>query len=160
MTELNTLYDSNYSAWATQTAELLRAGRFAELDIEHLLIELSDMSKSDRRELANRLLILLAHLLKWQYQYHILSERWREFKGDSWQRTIIEQRKRIAVLLRQAPGLKAIIHEVIADVYSDAADLAHKETHLPMTTFPVNCPYQLAQLLDDNYYPEAGCATP
>ncbi|MBB1073479.1 DUF29 domain-containing protein [Rhodoferax sp. 4810] len=155
MTELSTLYDTNYSAWATQTAELLRTGRFAELDIAHLLIELSDMSKSDRRELSNRLLILLAHLLKWQYQYHILSERWREFDGRSWQRTITEQRKRIAILLRQAPGLKAIINDVIAEVYSDAVDLAHKETHLPMTTFPIHCLYQLTQLLDDNYYPES-----
>ncbi|MBB1073481.1 DUF29 domain-containing protein [Rhodoferax sp. 4810] len=160
MTELNTLYDSNYSAWATQTAELLRAGRFAELDIEHLLIELSDMSKSERDELESRLLILISHLLKWEYQYQTLSERWREFKGDSWQRTIIEQRKRLKRRLLKSPGLKAIVNEVIAEVYSDAVDLAHKETHLPMTTFPVNCPYQLAQLLDDNYYPEAGYTTP
>ena len=32
--------------------------------IEHLLEELSDMSKSDRRELHSRLLVLIAHVLK------------------------------------------------------------------------------------------------
>ncbi len=154
MTELSTLYDTDYSAWTLQTAELIRAGRFAELDIEHLLTELSDMSKSDRRELYNRLLILIAHLLKWEYQHHISSERWRDFKGDSWERTIVEQRKRVAVLLRQSPGLKSVVSEVIAEVYPDAVDLAQKETRLPIATFPQSCLYDLTQLLDDDFYPQ------
>jgi hypothetical protein len=153
MTELSTLYDTDYSAWTLQTAELIRAGRFAELDIEHLLVELSDMSKSERDELASRLLILIAHLLKWEYQYQTLSERWREFKGDSWQRTIIEQRQRLARRLRKSPGLKAVVNEVIADVYPDAVDLAQKETRLPIALFPRSCPYHLTQLLDDDFYP-------
>ncbi|MBK1641021.1 hypothetical protein CKO12_03835 [Chromatium okenii] len=153
MTELSTLYETDYSAWTLQTAELIRAGRFAELDIEHLLVELSDLSKSDRRELYNRLLILIAHLLKWEYQYQILSERWREFKSDSWQRTIIEQRKRIVVLFRQSPGLKVIVDEVIAEVYPDAVDLASDETRLPIMTFPTTCSYTLEQLLDKTFYP-------
>lgn len=49
MTNLATLYDTDYSTWAQRNAELLRARRFEELDIEHLLEELSDMGKSDRR---------------------------------------------------------------------------------------------------------------
>jgi len=152
ITELSTLYETDYSAWALQTAELIRAGRFAELDIEHLLVELSNLSKSDHRELYNRLLI--AHLLKWEYQYQILSERWREFKGDSWQRSIIEQRKRIVVLFRQSPGLKAVVDEVIAEGYPDAVDLASDETRLLITTFPTTCSYALEQLLDKKFYPQ------
>ncbi|MBV5309397.1 DUF29 domain-containing protein [Chromatium okenii] len=153
MTELSTLYETDYSAWTLQTAELIRAGRFTELDIEHLLTELSDMSKSERDELASRLLILIAHLLKWEYQYQTLAERWRDFDGRSWQRTIIEQRKRLALRLRKSPGLKAVVNEVIAEVYPDAVDLAQKETRLPITTFPQNCLYNLTQLLDDDFYP-------
>ena len=153
MSELSTLYQTDYSAWAKRHAELLRAGRFAELDIEHLLEELSDMSKSERRELESRLLILLAHLLKWEYQYQNLAERWREFKGDSWRATIVEQRKRLAVLLRESPGLKSVLTETIATVYPDAVDLACKETHLPQATFPASCPYLVVPLLDDDYYP-------
>jgi hypothetical protein len=154
MTELRSLYDTDYSAWTLQTAELIRTGRFAELDIEHLLVELSDMSKSERRELHHRLLVLLSHLLKWEYQYQTLSERWREFKGDSWQRTIIEQRKRVAVLLRQAPGLKSVVNEVIAEAYPDAVELASDETQLSIATFPAACPYTFGQLLDKTFYPQ------
>jgi hypothetical protein len=153
MSDLSTLYQTDYSAWAQRHAELLRAGRYAELDLEHLLEELTDMSKSERRELESRLLILLAHLLKWEYQYQLLSERWREFKGDSWRSTIVEQRKQLAVLLRQSPGLKSVLAETIATAYPDAVDLAIKETRLPPETFPAQCPYQAALLLDDDYFP-------
>jgi hypothetical protein len=153
MSELSTLYKLDYSAWAQRHAELLRAGRYAELDLEHLLEELSDMSRSERRELESRLLILLAHLLKWEYQYPSLSGRWREFDGRSWRATIVEQRKQLAVLLRQSPGLKSVLDEAIAVVYPDAVDLSSKETHLPPETFPAQCPYRAARLLDDDYYP-------
>lgn len=153
MTDLKTLYQTDYAAWAKRHVELLRAGRFAEMDIEHLSDELSDMSKSDRRELESRLLILIAHLLKWEYQYQALSERWRECKGDSWRDTIVEQRKQIAVLLRQSPGLKPVVEETIAAAYPDAADLASKESRLPPETFPAECPYSAEQLLQDDFYP-------
>lgn len=153
MTNLATLYDTDYSAWAQRNAELLRARRFDELDIEHLLEELSDMSKSDQRELESRLLILLAHLLKWEYQHQTLSERWREFEGRSWRSTIIEQRKRLSILLRKSPGLKSILTEALANAYIDAIDLACEETGLPASTFPDECPYSLDQLLDKAYFP-------
>ena len=153
LTDLETLYQTDYAAWAKRHVELLRSGRYAEMDIEHLLEELSDMSKSERRELESRLLILIAHLLKWEYQYQILSERWREFRGDSWRTTITEQRKQLAVLLRQSPGLKSILAETILAAYPDAVDLASKESHLPVETFPKDCPYTAEQLLWDDFYP-------
>jgi hypothetical protein len=153
MSELSTLYQTDYSAWAQRHAELLRAGRYAELDLDHLLEELSDMSKSDRRELESRLLILLAHLLKWEYQYPLLSGRWRDFDGRSWRTTIIEQRARLAKLLKQSPGLKTILPESITAAYTDAMQLASDETGLALDTFPSDCPYSLEHLLDKVYYP-------
>jgi transposase len=155
MSDLESLYEADYAAWARRHVDLLRAGRFSEMDVEHLSQELSDMGKSERRELESRLLTLLAHLLKWEHQDLALSERWREFKGDSWRETIVEQRKQLAVLLRQSPGLKPIVAETIAAAYPDAADLAGKEGHLPPETFPAQCPYSAEQLLQDDFYPGA-----
>ena len=154
MTDLSQLYQTDYSEWARRNADLLRAGDFASLDIQHLLEELDDMGKSEQRELENRLTILLAHLLKWEYQYSNLSERWREFKGDSWRATIIEQRDRLTKRLKKTPSLKAMLTETIAEAYADAVDLASKETCLPRETFPTTCPYDEAQILDDDYYPD------
>ncbi len=54
MSNLNALYSQDYTAWAKQMADLLKAGQFAELDIAHLLEELEGMGASERNELENR----------------------------------------------------------------------------------------------------------
>ncbi len=154
MTHLHELYQKNYTEWAEKTADLLKKGQFSELDIEHLLEELASMGASEQNELESRLTILIAHLLKWQFQYQQLSERWQEFKGDSWRTTIIEQRTRIAKRLRKSPGLKTKLPEILLEAYEDALELAIKETQLPTTTFPSECPYSVEQLFNDDFYPK------
>jgi hypothetical protein len=61
-------YDEDVVAWAQEQARLLRAGRFDQLDLQHLADEIEDVGKSEQRELANRMAVLLGHLLKWQHQ--------------------------------------------------------------------------------------------
>ena len=78
-----TRYEKDVVAWSREQAELLRAGRWAELDINHIADEIDDVGKSEQRELANRMAVLLAHLLKWQFQPDRQSANWR--------RTIIEE---------------------------------------------------------------------
>jgi hypothetical protein len=74
MTHLHELYQKDYTAWTQKTAELLKTRQFSELDIEHLLEELTGMGANEYNELENRLTILIAHLLKWQFQYQQLSD--------------------------------------------------------------------------------------
>jgi hypothetical protein len=153
MENLLTLYDRDYAEWAKKNAELLREGKFSELDIDHLVEELEDMGRSERNELENRLLILMAHLLKWQFQYRTLSERWREFKGESWRSTIQEQRKRIQRRLKKSPGLRSFLPNAVSDAYPDSVELAADETGLSPETFPAQCPYTLEELLDSGFFP-------
>lgn len=153
MSPLSNLYDQDYLAWAEKTAELLRKGRFSELDLEHLVEELGDMAKTQRHELVSRLRILLAHLLKWQFQYRQLSERWAEFEGKSWRNTIIEQRLALRYLLEDNPGLKAYLAAAVAKAYPQALELAARESELPIETFPVPCLYSELQILDPDYLP-------
>ena len=84
-------YETDFHAWALQNASMLRQGRLDELDIEHIAEELEGMSASERRELLNRLQVLLLHLLKYQYQ--------PERRGKSWLLTISHQRTAIERLL-------------------------------------------------------------
>jgi hypothetical protein len=63
--------------WSQEQARLLRAGRFSELDIEHLADEIEDVGKSEKRELASRMAVLLAHLPKCRVQ--------PKNRGASWQ---------------------------------------------------------------------------
>ncbi len=156
MSDLRHLYEHDYSAWAEANADLLRAGRFDQLDIEHLIEELRDMGKGEQRSLESRLRILLAHLLKWQFQYDQLSDRWREFDGRSWRITIIHLRTELRLLLRKHPGLQRLWPAAVHSAYADARELAAAESGLPIETFPVACPYPDASILDDNFLPANG----
>jgi len=153
MSCLKSLYASDYASWASHNIDLLTSRRFDELDIEHLIEELSDMGRSERRELINRLRVLLAHLLKWEYQLATLSNRWAEFEGKSWRNTIIEQRSAITYLMKQSPGLRSFMDEAVREGYQEAIDLTVKETEMERTVFPSTCPYSVAQVLNDGFFP-------
>ena len=99
-----TAYDKDVILWSQEQARLLRAGRFAELDIEHLADEIEDVGKSEKRELASRMAVLLAHLLKWKTPTS-------ENRPNSWRATIIDQRKRIALAIKETPSLKAVMRD-------------------------------------------------
>jgi hypothetical protein len=89
MNALQLEYERDIDNWTHQHIRLLKARKFDELDIEHLIEELEDMGKSNVRELESRLIILIAYLLKWQFQLETLSDQWQEFEGKSWRKTII-----------------------------------------------------------------------
>jgi hypothetical protein len=139
-------YETDVIAWAYQQAALLRAGRFAELDIEHIADEIEDVARSEQRELASRMAVLLAHLIKWRYQ--------PERRGTSWQRTIREQRRSIARRLRRTPSLKHALGDTDwwADAWGDAVAIALNETGLE--DLPETCPWTTGQILDPDWLPD------
>jgi len=61
-------YETDFHGWAMEQADLLRTGRLAEADLANIAEEIESMGRSEKRELVNRLAVLLAHLLKWQFQ--------------------------------------------------------------------------------------------
>lgn len=153
MNHLTAQYEQDFNAWIQQHINLLKQGRFNEIDVEHLIEELKDMGKSNLRELENRFIVLIAHLLKWQYQYRELQDQWKTFTGGSWRGTITEQRTKIEKLLKQNPSLKSELQNAIISAYPDAVKIAMSETGLPRSIFPDNCVYHIEQLLDENFYP-------
>ena len=62
---MTTTYETDIIAWANEQAAFIRAGKFDLLDIEHIAEEIEDVGKSEKRELASRMAVLLMHLLKW-----------------------------------------------------------------------------------------------
>ncbi|TAN49650.1 MAG: DUF29 domain-containing protein [Methylococcaceae bacterium] len=140
-------YEFDVIAWAQEQAALLRSGQFNLLDIEHIADEIEDVGKSEQRELENRMAVLLAHLLKWQYQ----SER----RGNSWRRTIIDQRQGIARRLLRTPSLKASLRDLgwWADAWQDARQLASSETRIDYDCFPETCSWTFDQIMDSDFWP-------
>jgi hypothetical protein len=146
MNRLANEYEQDFYQWTQHNAQLLREGKLTEIDILHIAEELESMGKRDRRELVSRLTVLLAHLLKWQFQPH--------FRSKSWQFTLREQRTQIAKLLKDSPSLKKYLHEEgMLEAYPDALEMASDETGLLVSAFPERCPYSIEQLLDKIFYP-------
>lgn len=149
------LYEIDFSAWALRNAELLKQGRVAEADIDHIREELEGLARKDRNELVSRLIVFLAHLLKWQYQLTTLQGQWQEFTGKSWAFTIDEQRMQIQRQLKMSPSLKSFFADAIAEAYPDAMKLASRETKLEKNRFPPECPFTQAQILNEDFFPTA-----
>ena len=140
-------YESDVVVWAQEQARMLRARQFSLLDIEHIAEEIEDVGKSEKRELRNRMSLLLAHLLKWQYQ--------PERRGNSWRRTIKEQRKAILDCLDETPSLKPDMQDPQwrERVWADAISAVLKEVELD--NLPENCPWFISEILQFEFYPDA-----
>ncbi|CAK0753366.1 DUF29 domain-containing protein [Gammaproteobacteria bacterium] len=144
-------HETDFYSWTQEQATLLKQGRYAEVDHEHLIEELESMGASERRELINRLAVLLAHLLKWQHQ--------PERRSNSWRLTVEEQRRKVRRVLRQNPSLKPTIGESIEDAYGDALLIAARETGFNENAFPKRCPWAISQVLDSEFWPDSVTVT-
>jgi hypothetical protein len=139
-------YEKDFYSWTQEQSELLKSGRFSELDIDNLIEEVESMGRSEKRELESRLSILLLHLLKWKYQ--------EVRRGRGWQLSIDEQRIQFEKTLNENPGLKPVLDEIIKDAYKLAVIKAARETKISKAVFPECCPWTLAQFIEDGFYPD------
>lgn len=141
--QTNQLYDKDTAAWAAANADLLRQRRFGELDVPHLIEELEDMGKSERRALESHLSVLLMHLLKWEHQPCM--------RSNSWKLSIENARQSIEDSIEDSPSLKPKLADnaFIARSYAKARRNAAIETGLELTVFPFECPIVVNQVLDN-----------
>jgi hypothetical protein len=139
-------YEDDLYAWSREQAALLRARRTEGLDWDHLAEEILSMAGRDRRELKNRLRIILLHLLKWQAQ--------PAKRGASWRKSLRTQRRHIRDLLQLSRSLRSQVAALMRQCYSDALKDAVDETGLPADRFPADCPYAANEVLDEDYLPE------
>lgn len=91
------LYDVDYGLWLQNQITNLQQQKWEELDLPHLIEELEALNRSNKRALHSYLVVLLAHLLKWQYQY--------KERSGSWEGSVGNRRKRIGRLFKDQPSL-------------------------------------------------------
>ena len=141
-------YDEDIHAWSQEQAQLIRAGRFGLVDLEHVAEEIEDVGKSEQRELASRMAVLMAHLLKWRYQ--------PQRRGASLERTIKAPRKELAYHLDETPSLRPKLIEPrwLDMVWTRAVAQAVAETELDC--FPETCPWAMDdEILNPHWLPDA-----
>ncbi|MGL6097256.1 MAG: DUF29 domain-containing protein [Fimbriiglobus sp.] len=139
-TALAALYTSDEVAYLETTASILRDRLFDQIDPETLAEFLTDKANRERREMRSRLIVLIAHLLKWDYQ--------PERRTTSWTLTILEQQGELSQIL-ESGTLRNLAAAGLADAYAQACRRAAAETGLPRSTFPAECPWGVDALLAD-----------
>ena len=146
---MRTNYETDVVAWANEQAGFVRAGRFDQLDLKHIAEEIEDVGKSEQRELASRMAVLLAHLLKWEHQ--------PARRSKSWQYTLTTQRKEVAYVISEAPSLRTKFSDErwLDIVWSKAKSQAESETGLDIDTFPEVCPWPISDVLSEGWLPGA-----
>ncbi len=131
-------YETDETGWLEAMARLIAEGRFDEIDYPHLEEYLTDMGIRDRREAWSRLVVLLAHWLKWEYQ--------PDRRSMSWRLTIMEQQRELQFIVG-SKTLRNHAREVLDDVYGFAVAEASVETGLPVSAFPASSPRTLEEWL-------------
>ncbi len=137
---LSVLYEHDETAWLEAMAALAGQRRYQEMDYTHLSAYLADMARRDRREVFSRLVVLLTHLLKWEYQ--------PEKRSGSWRGTMREQRRELRHLL-ESRTLQNHAASVLHDAYTEARLQAADETELGAEAFPAARVWNLEELLSE-----------
>ncbi|MEQ8467216.1 DUF29 domain-containing protein [Coleofasciculus sp. E1-EBD-02] len=143
---LASLYDVDYDQWLARTINLLKENRFNELDKDHLIEELEDLSRREKKTVERFLEQIIRHLLLWQY--------WtveHDYNANHWQAEIMSFRTQINEDLTQ--NLRNHLQENQVKIYEKALNYVNQKTGYEVD-FPENCPYTLDQLLEMNWLPE------
>jgi hypothetical protein len=97
-TSTKSLYDTDFVEWAARTADLLRRGRLAGLDLENVAEEIEDLGKSERSAVRSQLRRMLVHLVKSRIQ--------PERSGASWRGSVAGARTEILDHFVDSPSLR------------------------------------------------------
>ena len=139
-------YEIDLAAWVHDQVERLRRDATDELDVAHIVEELEQFARSERRALGSHMRNLILHLLKWEFQ--------QDRRGQSWKASVDNTRSDIYELLTEMPSLRRDLENQIGPRYARIRKSAAFQTGLPLARFPERCPYAAEQLMDSEFLPE------
>jgi Domain of unknown function DUF29 len=142
------LHDQDFYLWVQRQTDLLRQGRFHDLDLVHLIEEVEDSGSNLRNAVTSRTREIILYLLKLEYSPAVEPRRgWRDSIGK--QRDDLE--------LEITPSLRRDLVAELESVYQLARrravdDLA--QDGVKPDQLPASCPYTLEQILDPIWRPD------
>jgi len=137
------LYDQDFYAWIQEQVRLLKARQFEALDLDNLIEEVESLAREERRLCNYRLRTLLTHLVAWWGQ---IPER-----CVRWEHVIASQRHELQDILADSPSLSDVTPHELADAWAWVREDSQREW--PYAQFPQDCPWTLAQILDEEVWP-------
>ena len=140
------LYELDYLAWYEKTLEQLKNNHSNELDLESLSEVLENLVRDTKRSGESYLRQIIIRLL--------LIEYWESEKINRchWAAEIVNFRSELETDM--TTNFKKHLDLVKENIYQKALKYAIKKTELNKTLFPIQCPYSLEQLLDDDWFPK------
>ena len=139
------LYERDLGAWAKRQAELLRARRFDELDLERLTLEVEDLGGADYRSVRSRLRTIIEHLLKLQHSP-------AEAPRRGWHDAVRTQRRDLGddlpATLRRRLQEELAMHYALAR-RGAAAGMRDYGEDAAADALPKTCPYSFEQITGD-----------
>lgn len=131
-------YEDDTYAWALEQAQLLRLGRFSELDLPNLIEEIEGIGLDKRLQLGFHYRDLVAALLEWQFA--------PDHRTPDLDKEILDARIGILEEERDSRFLRDQAGRMVEDTYQQAVKLAMTATGLPRERFPYECPYSVSML--------------
>jgi hypothetical protein len=126
-------YNQDFYSWLMEQAQLIRDGRWTDLDRDNLAEEIESLGREQFNKLESALRVLLMHFLKWDHQ--------PKLRSRSWALSIKAQRVELDDVIGDNPGLKPRIGEAVRRAYRKARIDAARETGIEEDQFPPQCPY-------------------
>ena len=144
---MRSLYDQDILLWVEETVAKLKAKDFESLDLDNLIEEVESLGISQKKELINRLIVLLEHLLKRLYVD-------LPYDYNGWERTIRTQRNNLQVLIKQVPSLKSRWESSFIDAWEIALKTVREE--YSQINFPDRWPFsqELEAMLNNRFWEE------
>ena len=140
------LYEEDFYVWTQRQAELLRARRYDELDLEHLIEEVEDLGGALKRAVRSRVRTIIEHLLKLQHSPAVDPRL-------GWRDTVRAQRRRSAGSILPRSCAETSMQE-LEELYARARQQAvgslrdHGED-AAADALPQSCPYTADQITGD-----------
>jgi hypothetical protein len=134
-------YQQDFYAWTQTQAKALNDRNLGQLDLDNLRVEIEALGRQERRHLRHHLSELLTALTTHHHQ-----------PKETQQALISQHRREVQLLLTENPSLTAALNSLLELAYETSRDLVVQETGKPYSSFPLDCPYSLDQVLDQDFW--------
>lgn len=147
---MNKLYEFDYLQWLDDQTLALQKRDWGHLDVEHLIEELEELGDNLRDRLEGWLRQLLAHLIK----RHYLPAKYDQYRNH-WLKEISTFKFQINNRLEKSRGGTAAKH--LQECFNSqkfwlqARKEVRIEYGLSLADVPVECPWNLDQVLDESF---------
>ena len=145
-TNLQKLYEIDEHLWLEETINLLKKNRLNKLDIVNLIGELESLSRKDLNKALSLLRQIIIHITLLEYWQEEYQRNYRHWQSEV---SIF----RFDLNDHLTTNLRNKLKQRLNEQYQKAIKVVEKKTGLTRSIFPVNCPYTLEHLLNENWLP-------